>query len=115
MADLIAERLRTLRGEKRLSVSKLSRLTVEAGYAGVPENTIKAIERYPGRVPEAEILEALARALHVDPKGFYEYPIAIARREARARAAQKRLASELQQEGQRQGAHREDEPGAMDA
>jgi transcriptional regulator with XRE-family HTH domain len=79
MDALIATRLRELRSKKGLSRSQLSLLTVRDGYAGVPESTIKAIETKPGRVPEAPILEALARALGEKPEVFYEFPIAAAR------------------------------------
>lgn len=95
MPDLIAERLTALREERdKMSRSKLSRMTVREGYAGVPEATIKAIESEPGRVPEARIIEALADALGVSPESFYEYPIAVARAEKqtasrRARASRR--------------------------
>lgn len=80
---LLADALRDLRAERgNISRSKLSRLTVATGYEGVPEGTIKALETIPGRVPSAEILEALATALEVKPTTFYEYPLALARREA---------------------------------
>jgi transcriptional regulator with XRE-family HTH domain len=81
MDALIANRLFQLREQKKLSRSQLSRLTVHEGFAGVPESTIKAIEKSPGRVPETRILEALALALNVRPEVFYEYPIALARSE----------------------------------
>jgi transcriptional regulator with XRE-family HTH domain len=84
-AALIASHLPQLREQQKLSLSQLSRRTVKEGFAGVPEGTIKAIERNPGRVPEARILEALAAALGKPPEVFYEYPIALAR--ARANGA----------------------------
>lgn len=51
--------------------------------AGVGEKTIQAIESTRGRVPEAGIIEQLAAALGVEPNDFYEYPIAVARRDRR--------------------------------
>lgn len=87
MPQLIADALRQLRKEQGLSRSRLSRLTVRAGDEGVGEKTIQALETFPGRVPQVEIVEALAAALGVAPERFYEYPIALARRDpARARA-----------------------------
>lgn len=86
MPQLIADLLRELREERGLSRSRLSRLTVGPGNEGVGEKTIQALETFPGRVPQAEIVEALAAALEVPPETFYEYPIALARRDpARAR------------------------------
>lgn len=80
---LIADALRELRVERgNMSRSTLSRRTVTVGYEGVPEGTIKALETIPGRLPSADILEALADALGVEPTTFYEYPVALARREA---------------------------------
>lgn len=81
---LIREALRELREERRLSRSQLSRQTVTVGDPGVSESTIEALETKPGRVPDATTLEVLARTLGVEPATFYEYPIAVARREARA-------------------------------
>ena len=79
--------LRGLRHERGLSRSQLSRLTVAVGQLGVSESTIEALETKPGRVPDACTLELLARTLDVEPDVFYEYPIAVARRDARARRA----------------------------
>jgi transcriptional regulator with XRE-family HTH domain len=81
---LIREALRELREERRLSRSQLSRQTVAVGDLGVSESTIEALETKPGRVPDATTLETLARTLDVRPDTFYEYPIAVARRDARA-------------------------------
>jgi transcriptional regulator with XRE-family HTH domain len=89
VAELISEHLKALRAQKGtelglkrpLSRSKLSRMTVREGFEGIAEKTIEAIESAPGRVPEAGIIEELARALGVEPESFYEYPIALARRE----------------------------------
>jgi hypothetical protein len=53
------------------------------GGRGVGEKTIQAIEAARGRVPEAWILESIANALRVDPAVFYEYPIAVARRDGK--------------------------------
>lgn len=84
---LLRERLRALRAERGLSRSDLSFATVRLGYAGVPEPTIEALETKPGRIPDAEIIEALAAALEIDPDEFYEYPVAVARRRSRAATA----------------------------
>jgi transcriptional regulator with XRE-family HTH domain len=81
MSQLFADALRQLREERGLSRSRLSRLTVRPGSEGVGEKTIQALESVPGRVPQAEIVEALAAALEVAPEVFYEYPIALARRD----------------------------------
>lgn len=79
---LLRELLRGLREERGLSRSDLSFATVRLGFAGVPEPTIEALEIKPGRVPDADTLEAIAAALEVQPDAFYEYPIAVARRTA---------------------------------
>lgn len=83
MVELIHELLPALRRQQGWSVSVLSRKTVHPGDPGIGEKTIEAIERSPGRVPEARIIEALAQALGEVPERFYEYPIAAARRAAR--------------------------------
>lgn len=80
---LIREVLRELRDQHNLSRSQLSRRTVAVGDPGISESTIEAIETKPGRVPDATTLEVLARTLDVAPDAFYEYPIAVARRDAR--------------------------------
>lgn len=82
---LIREALRELREEHGLSRSQLSRRTVAVGDPGVSESTIEALETKPGRVPDATTIETLARTLDVAPDTFYEYPIAVARRDARGR------------------------------
>ena len=81
---LIREALRELREQRQLSRSQLSRQTVAVGDLGVSESTIEALETKAGRVPDASTLESLARTLGVEPGTFYEYPIAVARREGRA-------------------------------
>lgn len=105
---LMHELLRELRSERGLSRSKLSRRTVLPGQEGVPEATIEKIEVTPGRVPDAEIIEAIARALEVKPDLFYEYPIAVARRHGREQVAASRLGARLAQEAQRSGGRPED-------
>jgi len=57
--------------------------TARVGDTGVGEKTIQAIEANRGRVPEAWIIESIAAALDIAPEDFYEYPIAVARREGR--------------------------------
>jgi len=91
--ELISQKLRRLREAANMSRGTLSHATVRLGYAGVREVTIEAIEKTPGRVPDADIIEALARALDTDADDFYEYPIAVARRDARTRRrpAQRRI------------------------
>lgn len=84
MAELLHELLPRLRKKQGLSQNDLSHLTATQG-AGVPVSTIQSYEKRAnvGRVPEAEILEAFARALGVEPAMFYEWPLAEARRNAR--------------------------------
>jgi transcriptional regulator with XRE-family HTH domain len=77
---------------------------VAVGDPGVSESTIEALETKAGRVPDASTLESLARTLGVEPGTFYEYPIAVARREARAlnRAREaEALEGRAQQRGER--------------
>lgn len=82
MDALIKTRLPELRRKRSLNRSQLSRLTVREGFAGVPEGTIKSIEKAPGRVPDLAFLQAIAGPLGVEPSYFYEYPIALARASA---------------------------------
>jgi transcriptional regulator with XRE-family HTH domain len=101
---LIREALRELREQRHLSRSQLSRQTVAVGDPGVSESTIEALETKAGRVPDASTLESLARTLGVEPGTFYEYPIAVARREGRAlnRAREaEALEGRAQQRGER--------------
>jgi hypothetical protein len=79
--ELLAIKLRKLRGDT--SRSELSRRTASPGGRYVPEKTIQALEENAGRVPEAEIIEALALALKVPPEDFYEWPIALARKQGK--------------------------------
>lgn len=81
MPLLLREALRELRDKRGMSRGALSRATVRLGYGGVPEATIEAYETRPGQVPKAEVLEVLAEALGVDPVEFYEWPIAVAKRD----------------------------------
>jgi transcriptional regulator with XRE-family HTH domain len=84
--ELIHQLLPRLRAERDWSTSVLSRMTVDAAShdEGVGEKTIQAIEKNAGRVPEARIIESLARALDIEPGQFYEWPIAVARRDSAA-------------------------------
>lgn len=111
VTQLLAEKLRALRGE--MSVRELSHATVRVGDLGVGERTIQLLEATPGRVPEADIIEALAAALDVNPEEFYEYPIAAARRTAAAtpEATRKREADALRKRAQRPDARPSGEPG----
>lgn len=88
--NLLAKALRELREQREMSRKDLSFATVRLGYEGVPESTIESLEVKPGRVPDADTLEALAKALDVDPDHFYEWPIAEARRGARDPASRLR-------------------------
>lgn len=90
MPELLARALRELREKREMSRKDLSFATVRLGYEGVPESTIESLEVKPGRVPDADTLEALAEALGVTPEHFYEWPIADARRGARDPAARLR-------------------------
>lgn len=97
--ELIAELLPRLMDEKGLSRAQLSHATVRPGFKGIGEGTLKTLAKYPGRVPDAEIIEAVAQALEVSPDAFYEYPIALARRAARlSRGAQRAAAGGLASE-----------------
>lgn len=77
---LIRERLVQLRKERGWNREDLVQATVRLGFSGVRFKTLYAIEKEPGRVPQAHIIEALAAALDVRPDAFYEWPIAEARR-----------------------------------
>jgi len=111
---LIREALRELREQRHLSRSQLSRQTVAVGDPGVSESTIEALETKPGRVPDASTLESLARTLGVDPGRFYEYPIAVARRDGRA-VTRAREAEALGDRAQQRGERPADAPGTKPA
>lgn len=92
--ELLHQVLPRLRQAKGLTQEALARATAREGDAGISNATVQKYER-PGRagaVPEVEILDALGRALGVDPaEAFYEYPIAAARRAARPGTSQRRV------------------------
>lgn len=115
---LIREALRELRKERRLSRSQLSRQTVALGDPGVSESTIEALETT-GRVPDASTLEVLARTLDIEPDTFYEYPIAVARRDARGKTAaavtREREAEALRGRAQQRSERPADAPGTTPA
>jgi transcriptional regulator with XRE-family HTH domain len=111
---LIREALRELREQRHLSRSQLSRQTVAVGDPGVSESTIEALETKPGRVPDASTLESLARTLGVEPGTFYEYPIAVARRDGRA-VTRTREAAALGDRAQQRGERPADAPGTTPA
>ncbi|HEX4345290.1 MAG TPA: helix-turn-helix transcriptional regulator [Solirubrobacteraceae bacterium] len=119
MPKLIREALRELREERHLSRSQLSRQTVAVGDLGVSESTIEALETKPGRVPDATTLESLARTLDVEPTMFYEYPIALARREARTKptgpVTRAREAEALRGRAQQRSERPADAPGTKPA
>jgi transcriptional regulator with XRE-family HTH domain len=116
---LIREALRELREARHLSRSQLSRQTVALGDPGVSESTIEALEMKAGRVPDASTLEALARTLDVEPDTFYEYPIAVARREGRGKTAaavtRAREAEALRGRAQQRSERPADAPGTTPA
>lgn len=98
MAEILADLLPKLRKAKGFSQPDLSHATARNGTP-ISSNTIASYEAVAGRgrVPEAHIIEALAKALDVEPARFYEWPLAEARREARpdtARRAASRVAKE---------------------
>ena len=93
VARLLHEALPALRKERNLTQEALARRTAQPGDEGISLATIQGYEklRGAGTVPELEILDALGRALGVDPaEVFYEYPIAAARRAARPGVSQRR-------------------------
>jgi transcriptional regulator with XRE-family HTH domain len=86
---LLYERLPELRRVHGLSQNDLADLT-----PGVSLDTIRKYElkARAGAIPDAEILEALAKALNMEPDAaFYEYPIAAARRTARPGVSQRKV------------------------
>lgn len=94
VARLLHEVLPALRRERGLSQMALARRTARPHDEGLSLSTIQAYEK-PGRagtVPELEILEALAHGLEVKPEVFYEYPLALARRQARPGVSGRRAA-----------------------
>lgn len=85
---LLRERLRTLREAKNMTRWDLARATVRLGYEGVPVATLVAYEKRPGQVPPADVLEILAEALGESPDVFYEYPLAVAKRDAKLKQSE---------------------------
>lgn len=116
---LIREALRELRAERNLSRSQLSRQTVAVGDLGVSESTIEALETKAGRIPDATTLETLARTLDIHPDTFYEYPIAVARRDARAKGrggvTRPREAAAIRGKAQQRNERPADAPGTTPA
>lgn len=72
---------------KNISRQTLSNRTTEFGH-NVPVATIAKYETQPGLVPPADVLEVLAKALGLKPEQFYEYPVAVAARDAKLRQSE---------------------------
>jgi transcriptional regulator with XRE-family HTH domain len=110
---LLHERLPELRKQHGLSQNDLADL-----IPGVSVDTVRKYElkSRAGTIPDAEILEAMAAALNLGPaEAFYEYPIALARREARPGVSQRKakgvtpsdeLLGEVEAEAQRRDRRR---------
>ncbi len=96
MPALLRESLRELREQRGLSRDELSGITAANGEH-VTVGNIRKYEKEPGRVPGAEKIEALARALEVPPQvlAFHEYPIALAKKEGTSEYARRRLSTSL--------------------
>lgn len=75
------DRLRRLRDARGISRSQLSRATVavDPEGTGLPEITIKQLERGNRLQPRPHTMELLAAALDVLPAEFPEYRLALAR------------------------------------
>lgn len=103
MPELFPQKLRRLRLERELTPDVLSAKTLVGDKLGVTPQGIKQAENAAGRVPDADTIEALAGALGVVPESFYEWPIAVARRDRAAspEAARKREADALRKRAQR--------------
>ncbi len=104
MVELFPQKLKRLREAKGWTPDLLSAKTMSGDTLAITPQGIKQAERAAGRVPEARTLEALAKALGVEPEEFYEYPIAVARRDAATspEAIRKRETDALRKRGQRQ-------------
>lgn len=66
MADNLAEKLKMLRTERKISMSELSRIS------GVHQTTISAIESGKHNSPGIDTIEKLANALKVSPLYFFD-------------------------------------------
>lgn len=104
MPELIYEAVKRMRTERGWSTAELAARTVITGVdIGIGAKTIEALEKNPGRLPEARTIECLARAFGVEPDAFYEWPIAVAQRGAGStrEAIRKREADALRKRAQR--------------
>ncbi len=113
MPELIYEAVRRMRDERGWSTAELAARTVITGVdIGIGAKTIEALEKNPGRLPEARTIECLARAFGVGPDVFYEWPIAVAQRDAGSTetARRKREADALRKRAQRQVSRPADAP-----
>lgn len=101
VAELFGVALRRLRTDRAWSRDRLSSEIARAGDRDVPVSTLRSYESgNDGRIPDAEIIEAIAAGLGVDPDVFYEWPIALARRDART-AVKPSVASRARKAGRR--------------
>lgn len=110
---LIRDRiLEAIAADDGLNVSTLSRRTPIPGDGGVGEKTIQALLDNPGRVPETRVIEAVARALGDDHESYYEWPIAVARRDARMtpKAGRRRAADAARKAARRQSGRQSKPP-----
>lgn len=117
---LLHELLPELLQARGWKVSDLSEATAKHGY--IKEATLDTYvdPGNAGRVPDAAILQSIAKALDVKPVDFYEWPIAVARRdrpttrEAKAEA-RARLRRRLAAKGSPGGGRREAAPDTSPA
>lgn len=117
MPELFGQKVKRLREARGWTPDLLSAKTLVGDKLAVTPQGIKQAERAAGRVPDADIIEALAQALGVQPEDFYEYPIAVARREAATtpEAIRKREADALRKRAQRQAERPSDAPDTTKA
>lgn len=118
MADLIYEVVKRMRTERGWSTGELAARTVITGEdLGIAAKTVEALEKHPGRLPDARTIECLARAFDVTPDFFYEWPMALAQREASStpEARKKREADALRKRAVRQGERPSAAPDATPA
>lgn len=110
--ELFPQKLKRLRDAAGLSPEQLAALTVKDGKFGISAQRIRQIEGGAGVVPEADKIEILASVLRVTASEFYEYPIAVARRDAAAtpEAGRRRAADAARKAARRQSAPRPKPP-----
>jgi hypothetical protein len=120
MPALITELLPELRAAKGWSAARLSEATAPFKY--VQPKTIESLENpsNAGRVSEAWIYESLAAALGEEPSVFYEWPLAVARRDrpstpAEIAAARDRMRARLREKAEQRNARPEAAPDTKPA